>query len=83
MSSGLELLRQAMANRQKAESSAPAEKMPKSKVTPAVHPVASSGSPDKVTRAYIIENKPKSKVVREYFDEIVQKVVDYVDNEDD
>lgn len=81
MSSGLELLRQAYANRQKAEASAPAEKMTKSKATPSVRPVAQSH--DTCSRAYIIENKPKNKVVREYFESIVEKVVDFVDNEDD
>ena len=79
--SGMELLKQAMANRQKAEASE-AEKMPKSKVTSAVQPIASK-SQDTCSRAYIIENKPKNKVVREYFDSIVQKVIDYADNEED
>jgi hypothetical protein len=82
MSSGLELLKQAMANRQRAETNAPADKMPKSKATPAVRQVASSDA-GKTTRAYIIENKPKNKVVREYFESIVEKVVDFVDNEDE
>lgn len=81
MSSGLALLHQAMANRQKAESSAPAERTTKAKVTPAVRPVAQSQ--DMHSRAYIIENKPKNKVVREYFEMIVEKVIDFVDNEDD
>lgn len=82
MSSGLELLKQAMANRQRSEASAPADKMPKSKATPAVRQVASS-SGNTINRAYIIENKPKNKVVREYFESIVEKVVDFVDNEED
>lgn len=81
MSSGLELLRQAMVNRQKADASAPAEKMPKSKVTPAVQHVSAQDTT--LSRAYIIENKPKNKVVREYFEMIVEKVIDFVDNEDD
>jgi hypothetical protein len=80
--SGLELLKQALANREaSASSSALAEKMPKSKATPVVQPVAKSH--DTCSRAYIIENKPKNKVVREYFDSIVEKVVDFVDNEED
>lgn len=79
--SGMELLKQAIANRQKAEASSSGDKMPKSKVTPTVQPVAKSH--DTCSRAYIIENKPKNKVVRQYFESIVEKVVDFVDNEED
>jgi hypothetical protein len=78
----MDLLKQALANRQSTTTSSPsAEKMPKSKATPVVQPVATSNDP--CSRAYIIENKPKSKVVREYFDSIVEKFVDFADNEDD
>jgi hypothetical protein len=72
-----------MANREKAEVSMPAEKkMPKSKVTPAVRSLGAEGEPV-ISRAYIIENKPKNKVVREYFETIVEKVIDFADNEED
>jgi len=83
MSSGMQLLRQAMENRKNAEVSMPAEKkMPKSKVTPAVRSLGAEGEPV-MSRAYIIENKPKNKVVREYFETIVEKVIDFADNEED
>ena len=83
MSSGLELLKQAMENRRAAGVSGSADKKPNSKVTPTVQPVGKSSSPDAATRASIIENKPKNKVVKKYFEAIVEKVVDYVDNEED
>jgi len=79
----MQLLRQAMENRKNAEVSMPAEKkMPKSKVTPAVRSLGAEGEPV-ISRAYIIENKPKNKVVREYFETIVEKVIDFADNEED
>lgn len=79
----MQLLRQAMENRKNAEVSMPVEKkMPKSKVTPAVRSLGAEGEPV-VSRAYIIENKPKNKVVREYFETIVEKVIDFADNEED
>lgn len=77
----MELLKQAMENRKNA-GAVVADKMPNSKATPVVHPVAPSG-PDVLNRASIIEMKPKNKVVRAYFDSIVKKVVDFVDNEED
>jgi hypothetical protein len=78
----MDLLKQALANRSSSEKTSPsADKMPKSKATPVVQPVAKSH--DTCSRAYIIENKPKNKVVREYFDSIVEKVIDFADNEED
>jgi hypothetical protein len=80
--SGMELLKQAFANRQASEKASPsADRIPKSKATPVVQPVAKSN--DTCSRAYIIENKPKNKVVREYFESIVEKVIDFADKEDD
>ena len=83
MSSGLELLKQALENRKASGTNDAAKKMPHSKATPAVRPLEKAGENDKGSRAYIIENKPKHKVVKEYFQTIVERVVDYVDNEED
>lgn len=77
----MDLLKQALANRQSSATETPStDRTPKSKATPVVQPVGTSNT---CSRAYIIENKPKNKVVREYFESIVEKVIDFADNEED